>query len=124
MVFSFTSTAGTADEFGATVADPRGPDLPSARHTTSTDATWALAADRGAAGQLPGPDAGFLPGSWCRAIGGARAPGQVPGEQLVLLVAFGEEEEVHDERPDRTALQMGAPGSYRQSCEAQVPRDP
>jgi hypothetical protein len=25
VVFSFTSTAGTADEFGATVADPRGP---------------------------------------------------------------------------------------------------
>lgn len=40
MVFSFTSTAGTADEFGAAMADPRSRvDLHDARYTTSTDMT-------------------------------------------------------------------------------------
>jgi hypothetical protein len=40
VVFSFTSTAGTANEFAVTRADPRrGVNLPGARHTTSIDAT-------------------------------------------------------------------------------------
>jgi hypothetical protein len=47
VVSPFTSTALTADEFGAAVADPRSVDPHDARHTTSTDTTAQNGAQAG-----------------------------------------------------------------------------
>src|SRR5205085_1794863 len=97
---SFTSTAGTADEFGATVADPsQRVDLPDARHTTSTDTTR----------DQPRVQSGMVNTSESAAMKGVRRGGRFESEASHAALAANEHDFVllmEDRAPPRSVIRL------------------